>query len=168
MRLLGLLLFAMLSASLEAGNIAAQPPNAQTWSIEDEVTIQRALAQIESGHCKFPDVVRGASGEVSRFQIMPNIWKKYTRSNNFTNPGVAWSVAYKILKNRYSQFVRATGRQPTAFDLYAMWNKPGLYAEVDFAPHRLPTRLRDVARRFENLVLALQTGKSKTVLSAKS
>ena len=113
-------------------------------------------SQIESGHFENPDQARGSSGEVSRFQIMPEVWRSYTKSRNYTNPGVAWNVAFRILKERQAWFIRRTGRHPSAFDLYVMWNKPGLYERVDFNRGRLPKQLREVANRFENLVLAMR------------
>ena len=83
---------------------------------------------------------------------MPDVWKRYTRSRNYSNPEIAWTVANRILNSRRTWFVRATKREPTPFDLYVMWNKPGLYEQVGFEARRLPPQLREVARRFENLV----------------
>ena len=140
-----------------AANVSDPAPEADvSYSILATAPIQWALAQIESGHYRNPDNVKGSSGEISRFQIMPEVWRSYTRSRKYSNPEVAWTVAQQILTERESWFVRATGRRPSAFDLYVMWNKPGLYERVDFDPVRLPPRLRDVANRFENLVLAIR------------
>ena len=124
-------------------------------SLLEQESVQWALAQIESGHFKNPDTTQGPSGEVSRFQIMPGVWKDYSRSKKYSDPNVAWRVAHRILQDRQGWFVTATGRLPSPFDLYIMWNKPGLYDRLDFNRKRLPHRLRDVAERFENLVLEM-------------
>jgi hypothetical protein len=149
MRLPALILFVTLCASLCAGALFSN--NNQAKPLDS--TIQWALAQIESGHFKNPDMAKGSSGEVSRFQIMPGVWRAYSRSKNYSDPKVAWAVARKILEERQNSFVGSTGRQPTPFDLYVMWNKPGLYKRLDFNRKRLPHRIRDAAERFENLVL---------------
>lgn len=146
-----------LGLPLQAALVPSAPPETGVEiSILAAPPIQWALAQIESGHYDNPDKARGSSGEVSRFQIMPGVWRSYTKSRNYSNPGIAWNVALCILKEREAWFIRGTGRRPSAFDLYVMWNKPGLYERVDFDPRRLPKQLRDVARRFENLVVSTQ------------
>jgi hypothetical protein len=150
MRVAILLLFGFLISPAQGGN--ASERTAVPASILSQAPIEWALAQIESGHLKNPDIARGASGEVSRFQIMPVVWKSYSNSRSYSNPAIAWSVASRILKDRHDWFVRGTGRQPAAFDLYVMWNKPGLYQNVAFDRKRLPRQLREVASRFENLV----------------
>lgn len=140
---------------LQAALVPPPPPETgMEISILGTAPIQWALAQIESGHFENPDKARGSSGEVSRFQIMPDVWKSYTKSRNYSHPGIAWSVAVRILKEREAWFIRGTGRRPSAFDLYVMWNKPGLYERLDFNRGRLPKQLRELAGRFENLVLA--------------
>lgn len=133
---------------------AANRPDEKTASLSREARgpIEWALAQIESGHLKNPDQARGTSGEVSRFQIMPKVWKSYSRSRNYSNPEVAWSVARRILQDRQAWFTSATGREPAPFDLYVMWNKPGLYERAAYNRKRLPRSLTDVAKRFETLV----------------
>ena len=149
--------FVCLGLHLKAALGPAAPPETSVEiSILGTAPIRWALAQIESGHFDNPDQARGSSGEVSRFQIMPEVWRSYTKSRNYTNPGVAWNVAHRILKEREAWFIRGTGRHPGPFDLYVMWNKPGLYERVDFNRGRLPKQLREVANRFENLVSAMQ------------
>ncbi len=123
-----------------------------TLPLLDLEKIPWALAQIESGHLKNPDAAHGLAGEVSRFQILPGVWRSYSRSKNYSDPKVAWQVAHQILRDRQQWFILATGRAPTPFDLYVLWNKPGLYERVQFNRRRVPQRLRDVAERFENLV----------------
>lgn len=158
MRTLITITFFCFASFSQAGNLSPSAiGNVASNGVMDSDTIRWALAQIESGHLKNQDAAKGASGEVSRFQIMPEVWRNYSESRNFKNPVVSWNVAYKILQDRYSWFLRSAGREPSAFDLYVMWNKPGLYGRVDFDPNRLPLRVRDVATRFENLVESFQS-----------
>jgi len=158
MRTLIIIAFFSLAGLSQGGNLSARVDGTVASNgVMDSETIRWALAQIESGHLKNQDAAKGASGEVSRFQIMPEVWRDYSASRNFKNPVVSWSVAFKILQDRYSWFLRSTGREPSAFDLYVMWNKPGLYGRVDFDPDRLPRRVRNVATRFENLVESFQS-----------
>lgn len=153
MRLLTITVLVSLCLPAKAAVLSApSPETGLRVSILTAAPVQWALAQIESGHFRNPDTAKGSSGEVSRFQIMPAVWKSYSKSRNYTNPSIAWSVARQILEERESWFLRATGRRPSAFDLYVMWNKPGLYEKVGFNPRRLPQKLREVAGRFENLV----------------
>ena len=143
MRLLKFIVLLCLGWHIRAAIVSAPAPETSLGiSVLSAAPIQWALAQIESGHFKRPDTAKGFSGEVSRFQIMPQVWKSYTKSRNYSNPGVAWSVARQILKEREMWFVRATGRRPSAFDLYVMWNRPGLYERVDFNPGRLPQKVQ--------------------------
>jgi hypothetical protein len=153
MRLPAFILSASLCVAVYAGTLSRiHPGNAPSSLLEPE-TIQWALAQIESGHFRYPDTTQGSSGEISRFQIMPAVWRAYSRSRSYSDPKVAWAVARKILEERQNSFMGSTGRHPTPFDLYVMWNKPGLYKRLDFNRKRLPPRVRDAAERFENLVL---------------
>ena len=157
MRLLMFIVLVCLGLPVQAAILSAPPPETGAEiAVLGTAPIRWALAQIESGHFRNPDTAKGSSGEVSRFQIMPEVWRAYTRSRNYSNPGVAWNVAQQILRERETWFVRSTGRQPSAFDLYVMWNKPGLYERLDFNPRRLPQKVRDVAGRFQNLVFAMR------------
>lgn len=132
---------------------SASGPDAWKSCFElDEGIVRRALGDIESGHLKHPDLAKGRSGEVSRFQIMPYVWRQYSRSANYSNPVEAWQVARQVLKERGRWFLRVTGRTATAFDVYVLWNKPGIYERVGFDRSRLPLQVRDRALRFENLV----------------
>ncbi|HSH94501.1 MAG TPA: hypothetical protein VK968_10180, partial [Roseimicrobium sp.] len=80
--------------------------------------LRNSLAMFESGatapFAGASDRMRGASGEVSRYQIMPDVWRRYSSSRDYANPEVAWSVAKVILNERIAQFKEATGRQPSA------------------------------------------------------
>jgi hypothetical protein len=102
-----------------------------------------ALSQLESGD---NDSVRGTAGEVSRYQVRPEIWDRYAASNmNWLVPADALRVAQKIMKERCAEFERAFGRQPTNFEFYVLWNAPACIGEPAKA-------VRERARRFCNLV----------------
>ena len=149
MRLPAFLTAATFLAALHAGVLRSGPPLISP----EEKAVQMALAQIETGHSAKPDVIRGTSGEVSRFQVLPSVWKAYSSSGQYSNPDVAWSIAKQILAERSAEFVEDTGRAPTPFDLYALWNKPELYAKAGHNPRKLPKKLQVRAARFENLFL---------------
>ena len=122
--------------------------------------IQTALAMFETGavdprQCA-ADRRRGASGEVSRYQIMPAVWRQYSRSTQYDNPVVAWSVAERILTDRTNWFQQNTRRQPTPVELYLLWNKPGHFSASRFEVNRVRTLFRKRAERFANLVGALE------------
>ncbi len=121
----------------------------------EALPVRESLAMFESGarqaqFCR-ADLKRGNSGEVSRFQIMPDIWRQYTRSRDFENPEVAWSVASRILDDRSRWFAERRGRNPNAVELYLLWNKPASFAAVGFDPERVRTVYRERAQRFANL-----------------
>ena len=118
--------------------------------------VKWALGQIETGASRegpsAADRIRGKSREVSRYQILPNVWARYSASLDFTNPGYAWTVAQRILEDRRQWFCRLTGRDAEPFDLYVLWNAPGHYAEVGFKPARVRATVADRAERFAALV----------------
>ena len=98
------------------------------------------------------DYVRGGSGEVSRFQIMPDVWRRYTRSREYDNPEVAWSVAERILADRVGDFRQSTGREPNGLELYLLWNKPGHFEAQGYQTSRVKAGYRNRAQRFANLL----------------
>lgn len=110
---------------------------------------------LESGAVKATpcsaDRMRGSCGEVSRYQILPSVWRHYTNSTDYSNPEVAWSVAQRILAERATQFMRATGRQPTALELYLLWNKPDHFRLAGYDVARVNGHYRKRAQRFANL-----------------
>jgi hypothetical protein len=77
----------------------------------------QALSMIESGN---NDRAVGAVGEVSRFQIRPELWP----GGNPQNPEVALSAAQKTMNPRLDRFKRLHKRQPTDFEFYVLWNAP--------------------------------------------
>ena len=124
--------------------------------------LRDALAMIETGASSpvagDPDHVIGGSGEVSRFQIMPEVWKAYTKSINHTNPEVAWTVTRRILANRVGSFEKATGRPPEPIEVYLLWNKPGHFEGVGYRLERVSLIYRERAQRFQNLYRSMGGG----------
>ena len=124
--------------------------------------LRDALAMIETGASSpvagDPDHVIGGSGEVSRFQIMPEVWKAYTKSINHTNPEVAWTVTRRILANRVGSFEKATGRPPEPIEVYLLWNKPGYFEGVGYRLERVSLIYRERAQRFQNLYHSMGGG----------
>jgi hypothetical protein len=119
------------------------------------MSVRTALGMIETGADKefrcAADTKRGRHREVSRYQILPDIFHRYTRSREYSNPDVAWGVAQRILEERKEWFQTKTGRKPSDFDLYLMWNAPGVYERAGFNAKRVPRDIRDRAQRFANL-----------------
>ncbi|MBI3414270.1 MAG: hypothetical protein HY043_02945 [Verrucomicrobia bacterium] len=125
-------------------------------SVVSAMSLRESLAMFESGarqpqRCA-ADRVRGSSGEVSRFQIMPEVWRRYTRSRDYENPDVAWAVAERILQDRRQWFLAATNREPSALELYLLWNKPGHFNAAHFSSQRVHPHFKERAERFANLV----------------
>ncbi|MCX6858729.1 MAG: hypothetical protein NTX70_00670 [Verrucomicrobia bacterium] len=124
--------------------------------------LRDALAMIETGASSpvagDPDHVIGGSGEVSRFQIMPVVWRAYTKSRNHTNPEVAWTVTRRILADRVGGFEKATGRSPEPIEVYLLWNKPGHFEGVGYRLERVSRSYRDRAQRFHNLYRTMGGG----------
>jgi hypothetical protein len=109
-----------------------------------------ALGMIETGN---RDDEIGGAGEVSRYQIMPAVWRQYSQSQNYRNPDVSLAVAQKHWARLYAGFVRQAHRQPNDFDMYVLWNTHyGYYASKGFNPNRLCSAVRDRAQRYVNLV----------------
>jgi len=108
-----------------------------------------AISMIESGD---NDRAVGGAGEVSRYQIMPRVWKRYSASTEYANSGLSTRVAEQHLANLESTFQKRTGRQPTDFDRYVLWNAgPVYYARIGFSAERVHPIIRERARRFVNL-----------------
>jgi len=97
-----------------------------------------ALSMIESGN---NDRAIGSVGEVSRFQIRPELWP----GGNPQNPQQALTAAQITMTPRLNRFERIHKRQPTDFEFYVLWNAPWV---VDH-----PTAVvKERAQRFVNLV----------------
>ena len=97
-----------------------------------------ALAMLESGD---EDDRVGPAGEISRYQIRPELWQ----SGNPQDPRVALTNAESIMSPRVAAFEKKHGRAPNDFEFYVLWNAP---AEID---HPRPA-VAERARRFANLV----------------
>jgi hypothetical protein len=119
------------------------------WCAQAGLSKLDAISMIETGN---NDRVIGRLGEVSRYQIMPRVWKAYTRSWNYRNPNLAALVAEKHLTFLEDGFREQAGREPTDFDRYVMWNA-GLtyYARKGFSPDRVHRVIRERANRYVNL-----------------
>ena len=104
-----------------------------------------ALSLIESGD---NDRAVGPHGEISRFQMQPELWKRYAPTNaDWTKPEDSLVVARAVMQERCDAFERSSHRLPTDFEFYVLWNAPG---QVN-RPSRAVTRR---AERFANLVAA--------------
>lgn len=157
-----LVLIAAVASLAFVGKVAAatagEPGSAlmtALWQFEGNASFDSG-ARIQAGLIQFKpcpaDLKRGTRGEVSRFQILPQIWKDYSKSRDYTNPYTAREVARKILIDRDKWFRDSTGHPPTNFDLYVMWNAPGHYASVGFKKKKLHPEISEKAQRFANLV----------------
>lgn len=112
---------------------------------------QFALGMIETAN---KDLAVGRAGEVSRYQIMPSVWRRYNDSRYYHNPEVSRAVAEQHWSSLYSSFKKQAHREPNDFDMYVLWNtRYGYYASKGFNPVRLHPVVRDSAQRFVNLVV---------------
>lgn len=137
---------AQVSAPVASPAVKANTQNAG----ELDTRRQLALGMIETGNNDFEI---GGAGEVSRYQIMPSVWKHYSRSSRYQNPVVSLAVAQRHWTDLYDRFKRQAHREPTDFDMYVLWNtRYGYYASRGFNPARLSPTVRNRAQRFVNLV----------------
>ena len=97
-----------------------------------------ALSMIESGD---DDHAIGPVGEVSRFQIKPELWP----GGNSQNVQDALIAAREVMKPRLESFLKSHGRPATDFEFYVLWNAPW---QVDHPSRAVMER----AQRFANLV----------------
>ena len=97
-----------------------------------------ALSMIESGD---NDQAVGPGGEVSRFQIRPELWT----GGNPKDAHEALSAAREIMLPRLEEFQHTHQRPATDFEFYVLWNAPW---RVDHPSAAVTER----ARRFANLV----------------
>ncbi len=122
----------------------------------DAMPLRQSLAMFESGATTWQrshaDFMRGGSGEVSRFQILPAVWRRYTKSRDYENPEVAWTIAQRILADRVADFRTATGREPDGLELYLLWNKPGHFEAAGYRAAQVKSDYHQRAQRFANLL----------------
>jgi hypothetical protein len=108
-----------------------------------------ALSMLETGD---NDRAVGKAGEVSRYQLMPNIWRHYSQSRSYSNPEVSREIAAKHLAVLEGRFQARTGREPSDFDRYVLWNAgETYYAKIGFQAGRVHPVIRERANRFVNL-----------------
>lgn len=98
-----------------------------------------ALSMIESGD---NDCAIGPGGEVSRFQIRPELWP----GGNSKNPRDALAAAQEVMKPRLKAFEKSHGRPATDFEFYILCNAPWQ------ADHPASKAVTERALRFCNLV----------------
>jgi hypothetical protein len=102
-----------------------------------------ALSQIESGD---DDHATGAAGENSRYQIKPELWRRYApETADWTKVDDALSVAKEAMQERCTAFERSNHRPPTDFEFYILWNAP---AQIQHPGKAVSER----AERFCNLI----------------
>ena len=144
-------------------------PQQNEHTVEDHAGILStarmfALGMIETGN---KDDVVGGLGEVSRYQIMPAVWKAYSESRSYRDTEVATEVARQHWRSLHEYFTKKTERAPTNFDMYVLWNtRFGYYAAKGFEPARLHPVVRDRAERFTNLVEDSQRRESEPEMAA--
>jgi hypothetical protein len=111
-------------------------------------TVLEALAMVESGG---NDRAVGRAGEVSRYQILPRLWRQAVQGKaerEAHEAATARQVATTILEGRLARFRAATAREPTAREVYALWNAPGLLERKGWRYERLPRVVRQRCDRF--------------------
>ena len=109
-----------------------------------------ALGMIETGN---DDGAIGSAGEISRYQLRPTVWKTYCSSRDYRNPQVSVQVARQHWNYLAAYFQEKTGRVPTDYDMYVLWNTGGgYYARKGFSKHQIASVVQDRAQRFVNLV----------------
>jgi short subunit dehydrogenase-like uncharacterized protein len=147
-----------ISAAVASPPTVCSHPSTNDCSTGDSSLVRRqldaarsfALGMIETGN---EDNAVGRAGEVSRYQIMPSVWRHYTTSAQHQDPEVALEIARQHWAWLYDYFKHETGREPTDFDMYVLWNtRHGYYANRAFNPSQLHPLVRDRAERFTNLV----------------
>jgi hypothetical protein len=97
-----------------------------------------ALAMVESNN---NDHAVGRVGEVSRYQIRPELWS----GGDPLDASTALANAQRIMAARMAAFQQSHGRVPDDFEFYILWNAP---AQTDHPRHVVAER----ARLFMNLV----------------
>lgn len=114
----------------------------------------RAISAIETGD---KDNVVGSRGELSRYQIMPSVWKKHfaKKKCELHIPAEAKRCAYvHVLYLEYKFQEAHAGREPSAAQLYCMWNI-GLsgFRRRGWLTSNCPSVVRERAERFANLYI---------------
>lgn len=142
MLITALLPSAMVVAGTGATNNATTPePRALITNHDNSWQDARlvALAELESGN---RDGTTGRAGEVSRYQILPSVWRQYTGLplDAAINPFTAANVVQRIMADRIKHF----GKQPSDEEWYLLFHCPSHVVH----PNRMELK---TAIRFENL-----------------
>ena len=118
--------------------------------------LREALAEFETGATRSTtcegDFMIGRQKEISRFQILPAEWQRYSSSREYHNPNVAWKVAAKILAERQQAFEKSAQRECDFADIYLLWNAPGQYRRANWDRANVSRVVRERALRFANLM----------------
>ena len=102
-----------------------------------------ALSMLETGN---DDRVVGKAGEISRYQVRKSEWSSVTSSRAYRDPNVARQVTLKLLDQRVERFVGLFKRNPTDFEVYALWNAP-----TQALSGRISRTVAERSRRYANL-----------------
>lgn len=133
-----------------AATVAKAAPQPVATLVTLDERHQYALGMIETGN---DDREIGGAGEISRYQIMPSVWRHYSDSLSYRDPQVSLTVARHHWAALYNSFKDQAHREPTDFDMYVLWNTHyGYYASKGFNPNRLAASVRERAQRYVNLV----------------
>ena len=111
-----------------------------------------ALSMIESDN---RDSAVGRLGEITRYQIRPNLWP----GGSPLDAHAALVVAQRIMTLRTAAFEERHRRQPDDFEFYVLWNAP---AQINHPRRNVVER----AKRFANLVADSSSNNGGQTLSA--
>jgi hypothetical protein len=111
-----------------------------------------ALSEIESRN---NDRMVGPEREVSRYQILPDLWDQAWTDRQKavvkpTDPVAATTVVKRIMQTRCSLFQSRYHSLPSDFEFYVLWHRPACYIGRP-VPRVLSTAEAGRARRFANL-----------------
>ena len=115
-----------------------------------------ALSQIESND---NDAAVGKAGEISRWQMMPEVWDNATHKPRAMARiyKEALPVARKELESRIGYFRYNLNRDPVPEQVYALWNIGAIcFKNMHFDDSLLSWRLQATCERFANLVRKLE------------
>lgn len=108
-----------------------------------------ALSIVESRN---NDHAIGKKGEISRYQILPRVWREYSKLKNYRNSSISRNIAKKIMSDREILFRKITGRIPNHKEWYLLWNAPSIFRRSDYKFHITRSILKGRAERFSNVV----------------
>lgn len=105
------------------------------------------LGEFESGN---NDHARGAANEISRYQIIPAVWRQFaSHGADPTVPGVARKVAGAVMRFRLGCYFGSPNFEILSdAEWYGLWNAPGQFQFRRWHPTAV---VRARAQRFANL-----------------